>query len=195
MKKFRLVLLASALSSAFQLACAQSGPTTGYISISGGASRIDTDCSGTTSCDNSSGAAKLLAGYKIIPNLAIEASVGYLGKVTATVPNGSSSIAASIKGRSIGLGVAGLVPFGANRDWTGIARLGVASVRTTVDVSSGGMSANDGETKAAAYAGLGINYAFNPSFEFGMAYDTSRINYSGQKATAQSINLVGTFKF
>lgn len=196
MNKSTTVLVAIAAACCAQGVLAQSAPTNGYISISAGPSHISIDCSGTSSCDDNGTAARVLFGYKIIPNLAIEASYGYLGKVKATVPIGEGdTIDASIKGSAIGLGVAALLPFGPNNAWTGIARLGVASVRTTVDASSSSVSASDSDTKAAAYAGLGLNYAFTQNLELGVAIDTTRINYSGEKATARSYNVVGTFKF
>ena len=175
-------------------ACAQA-TSNAYISISGGPSRINADCTGTTACDNSSTAGKILFGYRVVPNLAIEASYAYLGKITATVPFDGDTIDASIKGRSIGIGIAGLVPFGAAKEWTGIARVGIASTRTTVNVSGSGATGSDSDTKTQPYVGLGLNYAFTPMFEVGVAWDNTKIDYSGSKATVNSYNVVGTVKF
>ena len=195
MNKLCKAALAMVATGWIQAASAQAMPTNGYLSVSAGPSHISVDCAGTSSCDDKGTAVRLLIGYKVLPNLAIEASVADLGKVKATVPFDDGAIDASIKGRAFGLGVAALLPFGAHNEWTGIARLGVASVRTTVSATSGGTSADDSDTKTAAYAGLGLNYAFTQNLELGVAVDSTRINDSGDKATARSYNVVGTFKF
>lgn len=172
-------------------ASAQAAPNF-YVSVSGGPSRINTDCSGTTSCDNSSVAAKGLLGYKLMPNLAVEAHFAYLGKATATIDGGEGgSIDVSIKGRSIGLGVAALIPFGASKEWTGIARIGIASNRTTATAAS----ASDSDTKTEPYFGLGLNYAVSSAFDVGIAWDATKLSYAGQKANVNSFNIVGTLKF
>ena len=195
MKKSTTVLVAIAAACVAPGVFAQATATIGYVSVSAGPSHISVDCSGTSSCDDNGTAARVLFGYKIIPNVAIEASFASLGKVKATVPVDGDSINASIKGQAIGVGVAALLPFGSNNAWTAIGRLGVASVRTTVGASSGSVSANDSETKAQTYVGLGLNYAFTQNLELGVAIDTTQIQYDGDKSTVRSYNVVGTFKF
>jgi hypothetical protein len=195
MHRLLSALLAAAAFGFCASAAAQATTSSAYISLSGGPSKTSADCTGTTACDNSSTSGRVIVGYRVLPTLAIEASYAYLGKITATVPIDEDSVDASIKGRSIGIGVAALVPFGASKQWTGIARVGVASVRTTVSVSSSSVSGSDSDTKTEPYVGLGLNYALTPMFDVGLAWDNTRINYSGSKATVNSYSVVGSIKF
>ena len=159
-------------------ASAQAQTASAYISASAGPSRASVDCDGTTACDLTSAAARLLFSYRIVPNLAIEVSYADLGSVTATADlNGP--VEASIKGRSLGIGVAGLLPFGSAQEWTAIARVGIASNRTKVGVTSAGVSGSDSESHAEPYFGLGLNYAFSPNFDAGLAWDNTRLKYAG----------------
>jgi hypothetical protein len=198
-KNLHLAFIATSLAAVFcETAAAQStqlGTPSGYVSMSAGPSRANVDCTDTTQCDRSSTAAKILVGYRFIPNLAVEASYSYLGKATASASADGDTASASIKGQSLGLGIAGLLPFGANNDWTGIARVGIASNRTHVDASLNGISGSDSETHAEPYFGLGLDYAFTPSFAAGVAWDTTKIRYSDVSARVNVFSVVGTFRF
>jgi hypothetical protein len=183
---------------ALALACsasAQTQTTSAYLSASAGPSRANVDCQGTTACDRSSAAAKLLFGYRIVPNFAVEVSYAYLGKVTATVDFDGDPVDASIKGQSLGIGVAGLLPFGSAKEWTAIARAGIASNRAKVGVSGAGVAASDSETHAEPYFGLGINYAFTPNFEAGLAWDNTKLKYADASTRVNVFSAVATFKF
>ncbi len=192
------LLIASALAAtAFSCPLAWADATTpdAYLSLSAGPSRANVDCTGTSSCDRSSVAAKILFGYRIVPNFAIEASYARLGKVTATAMLDGSAATASIKGQSLGIGVAGLLPFGAAKEWTGIARIGIASNRAQVTASLDGASASDSESHAEPYFGLGLDYAFTPNLVAGIAWDATRLKYAGTSARVNAVSVVGTYRF
>jgi OOP family OmpA-OmpF porin len=182
-----------ALAAALSAGGASAQSSSAYVTLSAGPSKMNVDCAGTTACSTSSTAGKGLFGYKVTPVVAIEASYAYLGKITATVPVGGTPVDASIKGEAIGLGVAGLFPLGT--DWTGIARLGVASTKATVSVSGGGVSGSDSKTTTQAFFGLGIDYVVSPGFAIGAAWDRTRLGYADSTATVDSLNVTATFKF
>jgi OmpA-OmpF porin, OOP family len=188
MKKKTLLLLAGAAMACSHGAFAQA--TGGYVSVSGGASHVSADCSGTTACDDNSAAGRVLLGYRFLPNLALEASYAALGKITATVPLAGGPVDASIKGQSIGFGIAALAPFGATQAWTGIARVGVASVRASVEVSGSGISGSDSSTSTQAYAGLGLNYAVAANLDVGIAWDATRLKYAGSTGSVNIFSAV-----
>jgi len=195
---FHAVVAVSIVAAFCQDASAQpTQPATpsGYVSVSAGPSRIGVDCSDTTQCDRSSVAAKVLIGYRMVPNLAVEASYSYVGKATASANVDGDIASASIKGQSLGIGLAGLVPFGPNNEWTGIARVGIASTRTRVNAALSGASGNDSETHAEPYFGLGLDYAFTPTFAVGLAWDTTKLKYSDVSARVNVFSVVGTFRF
>jgi OmpA-OmpF porin, OOP family len=193
MIRIKTTLLALAAVAFGHGASAQT--TNAYLSASAGPSRANVDCSGTTACDRSSAAAKLLFGYRIVPNFAVEVSYAYLGKVSATVDVDGDPVDAGIKGQSLGIGVAGLLPFGSAQEWTGIARAGIASNRTRVSVSGAGVSGSDSESHAEPYFGLGLNYAFTPSFDAGIAWDNTKLKYADTSTRVNVFSVVASFKF
>lgn len=195
--KTRTIPLALACAALASAASAQTQAQTpsAYVSLSAGPSRASVDCQGTTACDRSSAAAKLLFGYRMIPNFAVEISYAYLGKVTATADVDGTPVDASIKGQSLGIGVAGLLPFGAANEWTAIARAGIASNRTRVGVSGAGASASDSQTHAEPYFGLGLNYAFTPNFDAGLAWDNTKLKYADTTTRVNAFSAAATFKF
>lgn len=192
--KIKTTLFALAAVAFASGASADAQTPSAYISASAGPSRASADCQGTTACDLTSAGAKVLFGYRVIRNMAIEVSYAYLGGVTATADL-DGPVEASIKGQSLGIGVAGLLPFGSAQEWTAIARAGIASNRTKVGVTSAGVSASDSETHAEPYFGLGLNYAFSPNFDAGLAWDNTRLKYAGTSTRVNVFSAVATFKF
>jgi len=72
------------VASAVLLALAMGGAHAQvYIEGALGATNLDADCDGVVSCDNNDTGLKLIGGYKVNPNLAVE--FGYLnfGKASA----------------------------------------------------------------------------------------------------------------
>lgn len=194
MNKLALILATSALLVGSRAALAQGSPDA-YVSLSAGFSHANLDCTDATTCDRSSAAARVLAGYRITPNFAIEASYAYLGRAKATSDLDGSVATVSINGQSLGVGVAGLFPFGEAKAWTGIARAGIASNRARASATLDGESASDSETHAEPYFGLGLNYAFTPNFEAGIAWDSTKLKYADVSARVNVFSLVGTFRF
>lgn len=194
MNRFILGGVLSTLLSMSIAARAQATPSA-YVALSAGPSRSNVDCSGTSTCDKTSAFAKVLLGYRLIPNLAVEASYAYLGKVKATATDGVDTVAVSIKGQSLGLGIAGLLPFGPDNAWTGIARVGIASNRARVNAIVDNDSASDSESHTEPYFGLGLNYTFSPNFDGGVAFDSTKVKYSGVSNRANALSVVATFKF
>ena len=165
-----------------------------YGVVSFGSSRLNADCSGTSSCDKTDTAYKLLAGYKYSPNFAAEA--GFFGFGKARASNGA--VSAQIKNEAFGAGIAfhqDLAP-----DWNFVARLGLASVRSKISGTVSGLgSVSDSDNNIAPYAGLGIGYKLSKTVSLDGAVDFSRskcnkngVDESGN-LTAISIGL--TFGF
>jgi hypothetical protein len=144
----------------------------GYVTGAIGQSKIDVDCDGLASCDDSDAAWKIIGGFKFHPNLAGELTYFDFGKVTASVVPGAD---VEIKTRGIGLGIAGMMDF--TPQWSGVARLGVVSNRVKTS-SNFGLSGS--ERKAEAYVGLGVGYAFNPQLKLDAAWDFTKARAEAQ---------------
>lgn len=194
MKRTALSLAAAALmlsSAAF---------AQGYVGIAGGASKVDVDCAGTTTCDTTSTGWKLFGGYKFTPNWAAEVGYFDFGKAKFAGSNVTTgNITAEVKGTGFGAGVALSGEFAPS--WTGVARLGVASVKAKVSgtVTGGTLtpagSISDSETSTNAYFGLGVGYLIAKNMSIDGAMDFSRGKWQGEKADVRLVSIGLTYSF
>ena len=162
----------------------------GYAVVSAGSSDLNADCSGTTTCDNSGTGFKLLGGYKFTPNMAAEFGYFDFGKATATL----GALSAENKNSAIGGGVAFHQNIATN--WPLVARLGIASVKTTISSSIPGFgSASDSESNIALYGGLGIGYRVSPTMSIDGAWDFSKSKYGDESGNISVLSLGLTFWF
>lgn len=156
-----------------------------YGVASAGLTRLDVDCTGTSSCDKSDTGIKLLGGYKFMPNLAAE--IGYFdyGKSKAAAPG----ITGDIKNSAFGGGVAYHLDVAPN--WVGVGRLGLAQVKTKISGTVAGLgSASDSDTNTALYGGLGVGYKLNRNLSIDGAWDFSKSKYDKNGAsTSGNINM------
>jgi OOP family OmpA-OmpF porin len=161
---------------------------TAYIDIAVGQSKVNVDCAGTTSCDDTGALARAIVGYGFAPSWAAELTLAQLGQLKAAgnVP-GVGNVQATAKLRSIGLGVAGTWPLNDSFAFTG--RLGVASNKTSLSGSVGAFSATDSETNTAPYAGIGLSYALNKTVSASFTVERNQIEFDGEKASVTSVAL------
>src|SRR5215831_17635449 len=161
-------LAALALTTFSALASAQV-----YGVVSAGVSNHSVDCSGTTSCDKSGTAYKVLGGFKFTPNIAGE--VGYFDFGKSTLKAGTDSL--EVKVNSWGVGAAFHGDFSPN--WTGVARLGLAQVKTKLTATVAGLgSASDSDDNAALYGVLGIGYRVTKNVSIDAAWDFTHGKYA-----------------
>jgi len=139
-----------------------------YGVVSVGASRLNADCAGTTTCDNTDTAFKLLGGYKFSPNLAAE--IGYFGFGKAKASVGATAV--EIENTAFGGGAA--FHFDLAPQWNAVARLGVAQVKTKI-------TALGSDNNTALYGGLGVGYklARNVSLDGAWDFSNSKFNKNG----------------
>jgi hypothetical protein len=182
-----------ALAALVTLALSTAASAQVYGVVSAGVSKHDVDCSGTTTCDDSGTAYKILGGYKFMPNIAGE--VGYMsfGKSKATV--GAASLDVEVSG--FGAGVAFHGDF--SPTWTGVARLGLSQVKTKLSASLQGVSASDSDDNANLYGGLGIGYRVTKNATVDAAWDFTRGKYErnglNESGSVNAFSLGMTFGF
>lgn len=140
------MLLAAVLAAAGGAASAQ-----GYAGALIGMSKFNVDCPGYgISCDDSDTGYKVYGGYAVSPNISIE--LGYTDFGKASLSDGGMN--ESIEAQAISLVGAFRTAF--NADWTGVGRLGLASVKGK-RATNFGSNASDSSIKF--YAGVGLEYA------------------------------------
>lgn len=166
----------------------------GYVGIGAGPAKINVDCAGTTTCDNTSSGLKLFGGYKLAPNWAAELGYFDFGKAKATINDGEGGIiAGEIKATAVGAGVAFFGQFAP--DWTGVARLGIASTKAKGSAATSGVSGSVSESNTNAYFGLGLSYALSKAVTLDGAMDFSRVKFAGESARVHLVSIGVTFAF
>jgi len=177
-----IIAAALALASLAASPAFAAGPA--YVSVAVGGSDTDIDCTGATSCNNGAFAAKVIGGYTIANDLSIEGMYVSLGE-----PDGSvGDIKVGVESSYWGLGGAFRPAF--NKEWSGVARIGVAFTRSRAKASMGGLSGSTSYDSTNPYFGLGLAYAVGKDLKIEGDLDTTRVSIgSGEdKSTARVID-------
>jgi hypothetical protein len=186
------IFLAAAALAVTGAAQAQTAPAA-YVGLGFGSTHLNTDCTGTASCSNSSSGFKFYGGYKFAPGLAGEIVYLGMGKAKATLPNGGSFLNGEIKTTAMGVG--GAFSFDLSPSWLGVARLGVARVKTDVSVSQGTLSATDGNTSTQAYFGLAVGYRITPALSLDLSADFTRTKFDEETGNVRLLGVGLTYAF
>jgi OOP family OmpA-OmpF porin len=188
-KKIANRLLAIAVLALPVAANAQSA----YVGASVGASHLNADCSGTSSCDISGTGVKLYGGYKFTPAIAGELVYLNFGKAKASVPVMGSSISGEIKTTGIGVGVAFTGDLATS--WTGVARLGIVSIKSDYSVSQSSVLGSGNDTSTQAYVGVGVGYRVMPALTLDLSADFSQTKFAGETAALRMFGVGLNFAF
>lgn len=192
----RLFCIAAGMALAASAQAQSSKPAPAYLTLSGGGSSYNVDCAGTSSCDKSGSAVRLLGGYRLNSNLGVEGIYMNLGQSKASVNTpGVGLINAKVKSSFFGGGVAGYLPFGTG--FEAAARLGLASVDTKLSgsIGSGVVVPAASERKAKLYAGLSLSYAFSQSLAADVSWDSTNFEVIGEKATVTALTVGLSLRF
>lgn len=157
------------------LACASYASP--YVSISAGSSTVDA-CEGAANCDDGSSGFKLLGGYKLNPNVAVEGGYFDFGKASAP--------GATLKAN--GFGVGGAFHYDVNSDFGVVGRLGVANMKADSSVLSS-------QSSTQLYGGLGLGYKVAPAWSVDAAYDFSKVKFDDEKFNVHLFSVGVTFAF
>jgi len=165
---------------------AQAAEPAVYLLGAGGSSHHNNDCTGTTNCDNTGNAFKLLGGYRFGNGVAIEATSFDFGKSKAS----ALGINLELKAKAVGLGAAVYAELAPS--WVGTLRLGVASVKMTATGSNG---YNSSESSTNAYVGLAIAYHFTPAVSAELGYDSTKGKILGESGNISAVTVGVGVKF
>lgn len=160
-----------------------------YITTAAGATHLNLDCTGTTSCDARDTGAKLVGGYQFGNGLSFE--IGYIafGKFRAA----DGPLAITVKPTAFLLGAAYALPL--STDWGLNLRLGAAQVKTKISAVSGTLSGKDSESKVKAYAGVGLTYAISQTVKLELGADSTQSEYAGEKGNLRLVSVAATYSF
>jgi OOP family OmpA-OmpF porin len=183
----------SALFLASLLVCG-AAVAQGYVGVSAGQAKVDIDCRGTLTCDDTGNAYKIFGGWMLTPNLGIEGAYYNQGKVRQTLNDPTlGDVRAEFKGDGLGLYGVGVLPF----DRLSVfAKLGVVSSKVKVSATSsvfGSSSDSDRSTKAAW--GLGAGYEFTKNIGARLEFERMRVEFEGEKADVDLTTVGVLYRF
>jgi OmpA-OmpF porin, OOP family len=180
------LLISAGLMSAPAMAA---GPFYGGVSI--GQSKFNDACNGVSGagvrCSDSDTGYKILGGYQINPNVAVEATFADLGQAKASDNFGNFI---SQKGSGFGVGVVGTLPLANNFSLLGRLGFTRGEIKTSSNVGS---VPNVSSTELSF--GVGASYAVTPTVEIRGEWEQFKIEDGniGGKANLLSIGAVMKF--
>lgn len=121
--------------------------------------------------DSSGTGLKLYGGWQFHPNFAVEASAFRLGRLSGS--NGDA------KADGVGLDAVGMLPFAT--DWTALAKLGVASVKTR----AGG----DDDRSTIPKFGLGVQYNLSTTMAIRGEWERYRMDAFNRKSNTDQYSI------
>ena len=178
MKKTILAVAAVAVTLFSSTAFAES-----YVGGAIGQGRINLDCEGAPTCDNSDTGFKIFGGYKFMPNMAAEVTYFNFGKAKAA----DTDLSLSLKSSAFGVGVAFIGDFAPQ--WSGVARVGIASVRVKADATLNGASGSESDSSTNAYVGFGLGYEISKGLSVTADIDLTRGKIVGESGNLRMISV------
>jgi hypothetical protein len=137
---------------------------------------------GCDACDNDGTGGKLIAGFKLTPEFAIEGSYLNFGKSS----DGIDTL------KVTGLGLGGAFHLDTGSGWGFIARLGVAQMEGAFDVGDG-LAVVDRTIQP--YAGVAINYRFSRELSLTGSVDISKAEFGGTDIDTTMFGIGLNFSF
>ncbi len=196
MLKKNLVVSLLALAGALVgvSASAQTAPSQMYVGGTVGQSKWMDDCKGTTSCDTTSTAYKLIGGYNVDKNFALEASYFSLGKISATATTGSMT--GSVEAKATGFELAGVVKQNFTDDFGGFAKLGLARISADATAKVPGvLFASEDTSSTQPVFGLGLTYNMTKELALRAEFETRRVKLGADKDTVRNFSVGMQYSF
>lgn len=166
-----------------------------YVVVSAGVANHDVDCTGTTSCDKRGTGLKLIGGYKLTPNLAVEGGYLSFGKSNFSgFDDVGNFVDASVKVSGFGIGAA--FHHDLNPNWDLVGRLGLASLDADLDAAvNGDGPVSLGGSSTKLYGGFGMGYKISPNLSLNAAYDFSKVKLLDDDLKVNMFSVGMTYSF
>lgn len=188
-KKLVVGMIATA---GFMLSAAASAQV--YVGATVGKAHWNDDCKNVVSCSTSSNTYKLLGGYNIDKNFAVEASYFSLGTISATGNVGGTNVSADMKGK--GFEVSGLYKYEFTPELSGFAKLGLASIKAEGSGAVAGVGAyNDSTTSTQPVFGFGASYKLTKELALRGEFETRKIKFGGDKEAVNNVSVGLQYSF
>jgi opacity protein-like surface antigen len=161
-----------------------------YVGASLGQSRVDVVCTSDMSCAQHGTAFKLLAGYRVAPNAAVEAMVYDQGKASLT----DARLAGDLRSRGVGAHLVLIAPLAERVSLTG--KFGVVGTRISVDGSSSSSdSARGSEWRMNTGWGVGGGYEFTQHIGARLEFERVHTKFHDQKILIDLVTVGLVYRF
>ena len=165
-----------------------------YVGGTIGQSKWNDDCKLTTKCDTTSSAYKLLGGYNLDKNFALEASYFSLGKLKATANVGGANANISVEGT--GFEFAGIAKTDFTEEFGGFAKLGVARVKADANsVVTGFGKYSQDTTSTQPVLGLGLTYKITKELALRGEFEMRRMKLGTDKENVRNLSVGMQYAF
>ncbi|MDI1258834.1 outer membrane beta-barrel protein [Aquabacterium sp.] len=164
-----------------------------------GASHLATNCvvigADSYTCEPNDTGFKVYSGFNITSDIAVE--LGYIGFGSATIKGTVSGIPFKGAQESNALVLNGAWRFDMTPKFSGVVRVGLASVDSKVSASANvpGAYASASDTKIAPYAGFGLEYALATKLRAVAALDVTTSDIQGDKSTVGLLSIGAQYGF
>lgn len=167
-----------------------------YVGGTVGTTKWNDSCVGAVKCDTTGNSYKLLGGYTLDKNFAIEASYFSLGKMSATATVAGKTVTPEVKGT--GFSIAGVFSqdFSDDGKFGGFAKLGIARVKTDVNAAIPGIASYSSDTTSTQPVfGLGLTYKVSKEVALRAEFEQTRAKLGTEKDNVRSFNIGATYAF
>lgn len=174
-------MMSAAAVAALMMFAGAASAQQAYVGGTIGFSNFSVDCPGGTHCDTSDTAFKLYGGYTVAPHVAIELAYIDFGSTTSTTNLLGLNYYTVDTSAFI---VNGAYRWDFSPKWTGVARLGLASVSSDLSAPL----ANDSKSAMKLYAGVGIEYNFSKNLKAVGAFDLTSFEVGNSDGSLNSLS-------
>jgi OmpA-OmpF porin, OOP family len=165
-----------------------------YLGLAAGGSKFEIDCSGTTRCDKTSGAYKLIGGVQASENLAIEMAYHVQGTSRFEgVDASAGAITGEYRGRGLGLFGVVMAPYG--RRFGLFGKLGVVNAKVTLEAQSSAGEASRSERHTNVAWGVGAGYDLTDSVSARVEFERARVKFLGARNDVDMVTLAVLYRF
>ena len=165
-----------------------------YVGGTVGKAKWNDDCQDTVQCNTSTNAYKILSGYNIDKNFAVEASYFSLGALKVSGVDMGVNFNGSAKGT--GLELAGLYKLAFSDDFGGFAKVGLARTKADARISSPGLfSASDSTTSTQPVFGVGLTYKISKELALRGEFENHRMKIADEKEMVNSFSIGVQYTF
>jgi len=163
------------------------------VGIGAYADRGRVDCVASFPCDRSSAGGKLFAGYRVSPEVDVQAvwfDAGHF-KGGDTTPLGTE-FGGSFK--VSGFGLTGGYRWELAPSWSLVGRAGLAVMRTRFDYANAAFGSAS-KTTAQPLLGFGLAYAVTPAVRLSLDYDVTRFKVHTTRGPLQMLGVAAQYSF